>query len=205
MAANTGSTPSLHLIDSVVFVFAEEGNIQFPDLKKETYDLSSSFPSVIFGSRSLWRKVVVKHAATVVAVDLSMQVVVSSGDASRVAWVRGSGPTNMVTTVMVVVSTSGDFLWPVVSGSEDVNYNHYERFGGSRSRFFENNNGLGDIGNWGSSRSRSFENSYIPENPRTPKPLTFSKNRLRWAKNRSNTSPVAKIFFRKNIFFLIFV
>ncbi|KAL4578101.1 hypothetical protein LXL04_014217 [Taraxacum kok-saghyz] len=23
---------------------------------------------------------------------------------------------------------------------------------------------------------RSFENSYIPENPRTPKPLTFSKN-----------------------------
>ncbi|KAL4583436.1 hypothetical protein LXL04_008009 [Taraxacum kok-saghyz] len=34
--------------------------------------------------------------------------------------------------------------------------------------------------------SRSFENSYIPENPRTPKPLTFSKNRLRGAKNRSN-------------------
>ncbi|KAL4564164.1 hypothetical protein LXL04_028217 [Taraxacum kok-saghyz] len=30
----------------------------------------------------------------------------------------------------------------------------------------------------------SFENSYIPENPRTPKPLTFSKNRLREAKNR---------------------
>ncbi|KAL4556975.1 hypothetical protein LXL04_035145 [Taraxacum kok-saghyz] len=28
------------------------------------------------------------------------------------------------------------------------------------------------------SESRSFENSYIPENPRTPKPLTFSKNRL---------------------------
>ncbi|KAL4568087.1 hypothetical protein LXL04_023688 [Taraxacum kok-saghyz] len=38
-------------------------------------------------------------------------------------------------------------------------------------------------------KSRSFENSYIPENPRTPKPLTFSKNRLRGAKNRSNTSP----------------
>ncbi|KAL4581144.1 hypothetical protein LXL04_017353 [Taraxacum kok-saghyz] len=37
--------------------------------------------------------------------------------------------------------------------------------------------------------SRSFENSYIPENPRTLKPLTFSKNRLRGAKNRSNTSP----------------
>ncbi|KAL4582459.1 hypothetical protein LXL04_007009 [Taraxacum kok-saghyz] len=33
---------------------------------------------------------------------------------------------------------------------------------------------------------RSFENSYIPENPRTHKPLTFSKNRLRGAKNRSN-------------------
>ncbi|KAL4582723.1 hypothetical protein LXL04_007282 [Taraxacum kok-saghyz] len=38
--------------------------------------------------------------------------------------------------------------------------------------------------------SRSFENSYIPENPRTPKPLTFSKNRLRGAKNRSNISPI---------------
>ncbi|KAL4585424.1 hypothetical protein LXL04_010044 [Taraxacum kok-saghyz] len=49
--------------------------------------------------------------------------------------------------------------------------------------------------------SRSFENSYIPENPRTPKPLTFSKNRLRGAKNRSNISPVAKFFFRKNDFF----
>ncbi|KAL4576393.1 hypothetical protein LXL04_012486 [Taraxacum kok-saghyz] len=35
----------------------------------------------------------------------------------------------------------------------------------------------------------SFENSYIPENPRTPKPLTFSKNRLREAKNRSKTRP----------------
>ncbi|KAL4568373.1 hypothetical protein LXL04_023984 [Taraxacum kok-saghyz] len=50
-------------------------------------------------------------------------------------------------------------------------------------------------------KSRSFENSYIPENPRTPKPLTFSKNRLRGAKNRSNISPVAKKFFRKNDFF----
>ncbi|KAL4572800.1 hypothetical protein LXL04_019585 [Taraxacum kok-saghyz] len=49
--------------------------------------------------------------------------------------------------------------------------------------------------------SRSFENSYIPENPRTPKPLTFSKNRLRGAKNRSNISPIAKNFFRKNDFF----
>ncbi|KAL4587854.1 hypothetical protein LXL04_000728 [Taraxacum kok-saghyz] len=49
--------------------------------------------------------------------------------------------------------------------------------------------------------SRSFENSYIPENPRTPKPLTFSKNRLRGAKNRSNISPVAKKNFRKNDFF----
>ncbi|KAL4582930.1 hypothetical protein LXL04_007491 [Taraxacum kok-saghyz] len=48
---------------------------------------------------------------------------------------------------------------------------------------------------------KSFENSYIPENPRTPKPLTFSKNRLRGAKNRSNISPVAKFFFRKNDFF----
>ncbi|KAL4561049.1 hypothetical protein LXL04_033211 [Taraxacum kok-saghyz] len=34
----------------------------------------------------------------------------------------------------------------------DANYNHYERFGGSRSRSFEMNNGLGDIGNWESSR-----------------------------------------------------
>ncbi|KAL4574299.1 hypothetical protein LXL04_021128 [Taraxacum kok-saghyz] len=49
--------------------------------------------------------------------------------------------------------------------------------------------------------SISFENSYIPENPRTPKPLTFSKNRLRGAKNRSNKSPVAKKNFRKNDFF----
>ncbi|KAL4585696.1 hypothetical protein LXL04_010320 [Taraxacum kok-saghyz] len=48
---------------------------------------------------------------------------------------------------------------------------------------------------------RSFENSYIPENPRTPKPLTFSKNRLRGAKNRSNTSPVAKKNSEKMIFF----
>ncbi|KAL4576975.1 hypothetical protein LXL04_013076 [Taraxacum kok-saghyz] len=31
-------------------------------------------------------------------------------------------------------------------------------------------------------QSRSFKNSYIPENPRTPKPLTFSKNRLRGLK-----------------------
>ncbi|KAL4577400.1 hypothetical protein LXL04_013509 [Taraxacum kok-saghyz] len=37
--------------------------------------------------------------------------------------------------------------------------------------------------------------------PKTPKPLTFSKNRLRGAKNRSNTSPVAKKKFRKNNFF----
>ncbi|KAL4578402.1 hypothetical protein LXL04_014525 [Taraxacum kok-saghyz] len=49
--------------------------------------------------------------------------------------------------------------------------------------------------------SRSFENSYIPENPRTPKPLTFSKNRLRGAKNRSNLRLVAKKKFRKNNFF----
>ncbi|KAL4575796.1 hypothetical protein LXL04_011882 [Taraxacum kok-saghyz] len=47
----------------------------------------------------------------------------------------------------------------------------------------------------------SFENSYIPENPRTSKPLTFSKNRLRGAKNRSNTSPAAKKKIRKNVFF----
>ncbi|KAL4579974.1 hypothetical protein LXL04_016146 [Taraxacum kok-saghyz] len=44
---------------------------------------------------------------------------------------------------------------------------------------------------------RSFENSYILENPRTPKPLTFSTNRLREAKNRSNTSP----FLEKKIAF----
>ncbi|KAL4564855.1 hypothetical protein LXL04_028928 [Taraxacum kok-saghyz] len=50
-------------------------------------------------------------------------------------------------------------------------------------------------------KSRSFENSYIPENPRTPKPLTFSKNRLRGAKNRSNISPVAKKISEKTTFF----
>ncbi|KAL4567944.1 hypothetical protein LXL04_023540 [Taraxacum kok-saghyz] len=49
--------------------------------------------------------------------------------------------------------------------------------------------------------SRSFENSYIPENPRTPKPLTFSKTRLRGAKNRSNTSPVTKKISEKITFF----
>ncbi|KAL4583125.1 hypothetical protein LXL04_007689 [Taraxacum kok-saghyz] len=89
--------------------------------------------------------------------------------------------------------------------NNSANYNDYERFGGSRRRFFERNNGLGDIGLCQKveeiSESRSFENSYIPENPRTPKPLTFSKNRLRGAKNRSNISPVAKKNFRKNDFF----
>ncbi|KAL4572687.1 hypothetical protein LXL04_019469 [Taraxacum kok-saghyz] len=50
----------------------------------------------------------------------------------------------------------------------------------------------------------SFENSYIPENPRTPKPLTFSKNRLWGAKKRSKTSSVAKFFFRINKFFFFF-
>ncbi|KAL4585815.1 hypothetical protein LXL04_010441 [Taraxacum kok-saghyz] len=47
----------------------------------------------------------------------------------------------------------------------------------------------------------SFENSYISENPKTPKPLTFSKNRLQGAKNRSNTSPVAKKIPKKRLFF----
>ncbi|KAL4575903.1 hypothetical protein LXL04_011990 [Taraxacum kok-saghyz] len=69
----------------------------------------------------------------------------------------------------------------------------FERFLAPQSRFFEKVNGLGVLG--------SFENSYISENPRTHKPLTFSKNRLRGAKNRSNISPVAKKFFRKNDFF----
>ena len=46
-----------------------------------------------------------------------------------------------------------------------------------------------------------MSDSYIPENPRTPKPLTFSKNRLRGAKNRSNTSPVAKKNSEKTTFF----
>ncbi|KAL4568897.1 hypothetical protein LXL04_024514 [Taraxacum kok-saghyz] len=43
----------------------------------------------------------------------------------------------------------------------------------------------------------SFENSYIPENPRTTKPLTFSKNRLRVVKNRSNTRFFKKKFEKK--------
>ncbi|KAL4562373.1 hypothetical protein LXL04_034575 [Taraxacum kok-saghyz] len=76
----------------------------------------------------------------------------------------------------------------------------FERFLASRSRFFEKVNGLGITGGV-SAESRSFENSYIPENPRTLKPLTFSKNRLRGAKNRSILSPVAKKNFRKNKFF----
>ncbi|KAL4562242.1 hypothetical protein LXL04_034440 [Taraxacum kok-saghyz] len=46
---------------------------------------------------------------------------------------------------------------------------------------------------------RSFENSYIPENLRTPKPLTFSKNRLRGAKNCSNTSPPPEVGFSKKL------
>ncbi|KAL4591030.1 hypothetical protein LXL04_003978 [Taraxacum kok-saghyz] len=49
---------------------------------------------------------------------------------------------------------------------------------GSRSQFFENNNDLGDIGNWGSSRNRI-----------TPKSLIFSKIDFGVAKKRSNTSP----------------
>ncbi|KAL4554207.1 hypothetical protein LXL04_039678 [Taraxacum kok-saghyz] len=40
------------------------------------------------------------------------------------------------------------------------NFIHSKRFGGFRSRFFEMNNGLGDIGNWGSSRDGSNENNY---------------------------------------------
>ncbi|KAL4571646.1 hypothetical protein LXL04_018409 [Taraxacum kok-saghyz] len=35
-----------------------------------------------------------------------------------------------------------------------ANFIHSKRFGGFRSRFFERNNGLGDIGNWGSSRKK---------------------------------------------------
>ncbi|KAL4564663.1 hypothetical protein LXL04_028731 [Taraxacum kok-saghyz] len=46
-----------------------------------------------------------------------------------------------------------------------------------------------------------FKNSYIPENPRSPKPLTFSNNRLWRAKNCSNTSGVAILFFRKKVLF----
>ncbi|KAL4566117.1 hypothetical protein LXL04_030227 [Taraxacum kok-saghyz] len=64
--------------------------------------------------------------------------------------------------------------------------------------------GLGKVKvqvNWHGLRSGCFENSYIPENPRTPKPLTFSKNRLCEAKNRSNTSPVAKKNSEKTTFF----
>ncbi|KAL4578197.1 hypothetical protein LXL04_014317 [Taraxacum kok-saghyz] len=54
-------------------------------------------------------------------------------------------------------------------------------------------------------QSGSFDNSYIPENPRTLKPLNILKNRLREAKNHSNTNPVAKINFRKNDFFFLFL
>ncbi|KAL4566136.1 hypothetical protein LXL04_030246 [Taraxacum kok-saghyz] len=48
------------------------------------------------------------------------------------------------------------------------------------------------------SRSRFFEKVSEPENSQT---LTFSKNRLRGAKNRSNTSTVTKNIFRKKRLF----
>ncbi|KAL4560603.1 hypothetical protein LXL04_032756 [Taraxacum kok-saghyz] len=48
------------------------------------------------------------------------------------------------------------FFLPICTSLYNIylkaNFNYYERFGESRSRFFERNNGLGDIGNWGSSR-----------------------------------------------------
>ncbi|KAL4560294.1 hypothetical protein LXL04_032444 [Taraxacum kok-saghyz] len=54
----------------------------------------------------------------------------------------------------------------------------------------------------------AFSNSIISQDlfrthifPRTPKPLTFSKNRLRGAKNRSNLRPVAKKNPKKQLFF----
>ncbi|KAL4573618.1 hypothetical protein LXL04_020431 [Taraxacum kok-saghyz] len=43
-------------------------------------------------------------------------------------------------------------IFPRTRELPNPNFNHYERFGGYRSRFFERNNGLGDIRNWGSSR-----------------------------------------------------
>ncbi|KAL4569081.1 hypothetical protein LXL04_024708 [Taraxacum kok-saghyz] len=92
-------------------------------------------------------------------------------------------------------------------GFFSANYNDYERFVGSRSRFFISNNGLGDIGNWGSSRvlGNIFERFLasevgfskkltcwdllrthifprtreLPQFPISPKPLFLSKNRLR--------------------------
>ncbi|KAL4578827.1 hypothetical protein LXL04_014958 [Taraxacum kok-saghyz] len=95
-----------------------------------------------------------------------------------------------------------------------ANFNNNERFGGSRSRFFERNNGLGDIGNWGSSRreldllrTHIFPRTReLPQFPISPKPLFLSKNRLRNPPKRSYTLQFAENFFRKNdIFFLIFV
>ncbi|KAL4587976.1 hypothetical protein LXL04_000853 [Taraxacum kok-saghyz] len=89
----------------------------------------------------------------------------------------------------------------------------FERFLAIRSRFFEKVNDLAMDRVLTLTRSKpvkklwvwiisgSFDNSYIPENPRTPKPLDFSKNRLRGAKNRSNTSLVAKKIPKKPLFF----
>ncbi|KAL4587018.1 hypothetical protein LXL04_011667 [Taraxacum kok-saghyz] len=57
------------------------------------------------------------------------------------------------------------------STSASANWNDYERFGGSRSRFFERNNGLGDIENWRSSRSGSMDRKEF----RFSKPLLLQK------------------------------
>ncbi|KAL4590231.1 hypothetical protein LXL04_003157 [Taraxacum kok-saghyz] len=75
----------------------------------------------------------------------------------------------------------------------------FERFLAPRSRFFEKVNGLGVLGeaSWMhlGFKDLNQESEYgIFENPRTPKPLTFSKNRLRGDKNRSNTCQVAVLF-----------
>ncbi|KAL4563718.1 hypothetical protein LXL04_027763 [Taraxacum kok-saghyz] len=77
-------------------------------------------------------------------------------------------------------------------------YNTYLNGFSSEVGFFERNNGLRDIGNWGSSRrERERESGFFleliyslePENSQT---VNFFEKPISGAKNRSNTSPVAK-------------
>ncbi|KAL4562852.1 hypothetical protein LXL04_026883 [Taraxacum kok-saghyz] len=56
--------------------------------------------------------------------------------------------------VHMCICTYANFFKKIAFFSKKIsaNFNDSKRFEESRSRFFERNNGLGDIGNWGSSR-----------------------------------------------------
>ncbi|KAL4568146.1 hypothetical protein LXL04_023751 [Taraxacum kok-saghyz] len=66
---------------------------------------------------------------------------------------------------------------------------------------FENTGGFSKYPDSIYIESGSFENSYIPENPRTTKPLTFSKNRLQRLKLAQIQARSQKFFSRKTTFF----